>query len=135
MAEPPGPKPYGARWRRVADLPPQAEGWGFPAYREFVGEWREARRGREGSYIRNLERADNGDLRPFIRYLGILSSMSTTGAVELARDIVRGRTHLRHGNGALTSNGKYYPPPDPAGPVDPGRSTRIFRSDGGDSLY
>ena len=44
MAEPPGPKPYGARWRRVADLPPEAAGWGIPAYREVVGEWREARR-------------------------------------------------------------------------------------------
>ena len=43
MAEPPGPKPYGARWRRVADLPPEAEGWGIPAYREVVGRWREAR--------------------------------------------------------------------------------------------
>ena len=44
MAEPPGPKPYGARWRRVADLPPEAEGWGVPAYRKIVGQWREARR-------------------------------------------------------------------------------------------
>ena len=65
-------------------------------------------------YIDNLERADDGDLRPFIRYLGQISMVSTTAAVELARDLVRGRTHLRHGNGGLTSNGKYYPPkPDP----------------------
>ena len=62
-------------------------------------------------YLRNLDRADDGDLQPFIRYLGLLSSMSTADAAELARDIVRGRTHLRHGNGGLTSNGKYYPPP------------------------
>ena len=44
MAEPPGPKPYGARWRRVADLPPEAEDWGIPAYREVVERWRDARR-------------------------------------------------------------------------------------------
>ena len=44
MAEPPGPKPYGARWRRVADLPPEAEGWGTGGYAEMVGQWREARR-------------------------------------------------------------------------------------------
>ena len=44
MAEPPGPKPYGARWRRVADLPTAAETWGVAAYREVVEEWREVRR-------------------------------------------------------------------------------------------
>lgn len=43
MAEPPGPKPSGAVWRPVADLPPGAESWGVPAYRELVGEWRAAR--------------------------------------------------------------------------------------------
>ena len=62
-------------------------------------------------YLRNLDRADDGDLRPFIRYLALRSQESTADAAELARDIVRGRTHLRHGNGGLTSNGKYYPPP------------------------
>ncbi len=43
MAEPPGPKPIGAQWRRVADLPPGAESWGYSAYREAVAEWREVR--------------------------------------------------------------------------------------------
>ena len=43
MPEPPGPKPLGARWRPVRDLPPEAEGWGLPAYRELVEEWKEAR--------------------------------------------------------------------------------------------
>ena len=47
MVEPPGPKPYGARWRRVADLPPEAEGWGISDYQEVVGQWREARRALE----------------------------------------------------------------------------------------
>ena len=44
MAEPPGPKPVGAVWRPVRDLPREAESWGLPSYRELVREWREARR-------------------------------------------------------------------------------------------
>ena len=51
MAEPPGPKPYGARWRRVADLPTAAETWGVPTYREVVEEWREVRRDLEDRKI------------------------------------------------------------------------------------
>lgn len=43
MPQPPGPKPVGAVWRQVADLPPAAESWGVSAYRELVAEWREAR--------------------------------------------------------------------------------------------
>ena len=66
-------------------------------------------------YIGALERADEGNLRPFIRYLARRSEESTDDAAELARDILRGRTHLRHGNGGVTANGKYYPPrPQPA---------------------
>ena len=65
-------------------------------------------------YIQNLELADEGDLRPFIEYLALRSQLSTANAANLARSILRGRTHLRHGNGGLTSNGKYYPPePEP----------------------
>ena len=62
------------------------------------------------TYIRNLEWADEGDLRPFIVYLALRSQQDTADAANLARSILRGRTHLRHGNGGLTSNGKYYPP-------------------------
>ena len=66
------------------------------------------------SYLRRLERADEGDLRPFISYLALCSLDYTAAGVRLARSILRGRTHLRHGNGGVTSNGKYYPPrPDP----------------------
>ena len=66
-------------------------------------------------YIQNLEWADEGDLQPFIQYLALRSLESTAAGTQLARSILRGRTHLRHGNGGLTSNGKYYPPePDPA---------------------
>ena len=65
-------------------------------------------------YINALEQADDGDLRPFIDYLAFRSRESTAAGVRLARSILRGRTHLRHGNGGLTSGGKYYPPkPDP----------------------
>ena len=66
-------------------------------------------------YIQNLEWADEGDLQPFIQYLALRSLESTAAGTQLARSILRGRTHLRHGNGGLTSNGKYYPPePEPA---------------------
>ena len=61
-------------------------------------------------YIDMLEIADDGDLCPFIRYLARLSLDSTGGAVELGRQILKGRDRLRHGNGGLTTNGKYYPP-------------------------
>ena len=61
-------------------------------------------------YLRRLEQADEGDLRPFITYLAFLALPSTESAVNLAREILRGRTHLRHSNGGVTSNGKYYPP-------------------------
>ena len=62
-------------------------------------------------YIGALERADEGDLRPFIAYLALRSRESTAGAVLLAQSILRGRDRLRHGNGGVTANGKYYPPP------------------------
>ena len=66
------------------------------------------------SYIFRLEQADEGYLHPFIEYLAYRSLETTASAANLAQDIVRGRTHLRHSNGGLTSNRKYYPPqPDP----------------------
>ena len=66
------------------------------------------------SYLRRLDEADEGYLHPFIKYLAIRSLQDTAAAVGLAKSILRGRTHLRHGNGGLTSNGRYYPPrPDP----------------------
>ena len=62
-------------------------------------------------YIDALELADDGDLRPFIDYLAFRSRESTVGAVQLAQSILKGRDRLRHGNGGVTANGKYYPPP------------------------
>ena len=66
------------------------------------------------NYITMLEIADEGDLRPFVRLLATLSMESVTSASALARQILRGRNHMRHGNGGLTANGRYYPP-DPLG--------------------
>ncbi len=43
MPDPPGPKPVGAVWRPVADLPPEAATWGLSSYREVVARWRDAR--------------------------------------------------------------------------------------------
>ena len=65
-------------------------------------------------YIEMLEVADDGDLRPFCDYLGYLSVLSTRGAAVLGQQILKGRDRIRHGNGGVTANGKYYPPePDP----------------------
>ena len=66
------------------------------------------------NYIGMLEIADEGNLRPFIRHLALLSMESVASATELAHQIRRGRDRMRHGNGGLTANGRYYPP-DPLG--------------------
>ena len=62
-------------------------------------------------YIDMLEIADDGDLRPFIRYLGDLATQSTRRGVVLGQQILKGRDRMRHGNGGVTADGKYYPPP------------------------
>ena len=61
-------------------------------------------------YIDMLEAADDGDIRPFVRYLADLSTLSTRRAILLGRQILKGRDRMRHGNGGVTANGKYYPP-------------------------
>lgn len=65
--------------------------------------------GRE-DYIAMLEIADEGDLRPFIAHLADLSQRTTRRAVTLADQILKGRNRFRHGNGGITSGGRYYPP-------------------------
>ena len=65
-------------------------------------------------YIDMLEIADDGDLRPFIRYLGDLATQSTRRGVVLGQQILKGRDRMRHGNGGVTADGKYYPPPPEA---------------------
>ena len=63
------------------------------------------------NYIAMLEIADAGDIRPFIRYLARQSMESVGSATELADQILKGRNHYRHGNGGVTVNGGYHPPP------------------------
>lgn len=61
-------------------------------------------------YIRTLEVADQGNLWPFIEYLALRSWESTRDAAFVGRQILDGRNHLRHGNGGITVDGKYFPP-------------------------
>ena len=56
MEEPSRPKSYGARWHRVADLPPEAEGRGVGDYRDGVGQCPEARRDRASEGRPDLHR-------------------------------------------------------------------------------
>ena len=59
-----------------------------------------------------LEIADDGDLRPFAKYLADLAMLYTHYAAVLGQQILKGRDRLRHGNGGVTANGKYCPPPE-----------------------
>ena len=65
-----------------------------------------------GHYIEMLEIADDGDLRPFVKYLADLAMLNTHYVAVLGQQILKGRDRLRHGNGGVTANGKYYPPPE-----------------------
>ena len=63
------------------------------------------------AYIRMLETADEGDLRPFIRHLAGLAIPSVTDATDLANQILKGRKHMRNTNGGVTTaDGRYYSP-------------------------
>ena len=66
-------------------------------------------------YIRNLERADGGDLRRFVQYLADLAATTTLSAISIAEDVLDGRPWRTHGNGGQTvreSDGgwRYHPP-------------------------
>ncbi|MCY4360652.1 MAG: Fic family protein [Gammaproteobacteria bacterium] len=61
-------------------------------------------------YIDALENADRGDLRAFSDLLGGLASVQTRSAVRAAKNILEGKHSYSHANGAITSNGIYYPP-------------------------
>ena len=66
-------------------------------------------------YIRNLERADGGDLRRFVQYLADLAATTTLSAISIAEDVLDGRPWRTHGNGGQTvreSDGqwRYLPP-------------------------
>ncbi len=53
-------------------------------------------------YIRHLERADGGDLRPFAEYLADLAATATLSAIRVAEDVLGGRACRTHGNGGQT---------------------------------
>ena len=70
---------------------------------------------RRDEYIRNLEWADGGDLRPFAEYLADLAAITTRSAIRIAEDVLKGRPWRTHGNGGQTvreSDGqwRYLPP-------------------------
>ena len=60
------------------------------------------------AYIDSLEAADAGRFQTFVDYLGLLAAARTAAATTRAVGILDGRTHYRHGNGGVTSNGIYH---------------------------
>ena len=76
-------------------------------------------------YITALEAADGGRFPVLVTYLGDLAAQRSNAAAARAEAILDGRTHYRHGNGGVTSNGVYHPPeplPRPKKPDDGGPS-------------
>ena len=61
-------------------------------------------------YIDSLEAADAGRFLSLVDYFGVLAAQRSTAAANRAESILDGRTHYRHGNGGVSSNGTYYPP-------------------------
>ena len=71
---------------------------------------------RRRHYIRSLEAADRGDLRPFIEFLAALAALNTLEAVDTVDDVLQRRPRRRHGNGGVTARDRdgawRYRPPD-----------------------
>ena len=71
---------------------------------------------RRQHYIRSLEAADRGDLRPFIQFLAALAALNTLEAVDTADDVLQRWPRRRHGNGGVTARDRdgtwRYRPPD-----------------------
>ena len=71
---------------------------------------------RRDEYIRNLERADEGNLRPFIEFLAVLATANTIEAIGTADDVLQRRPRRSHGNGGVTARDRdgtwRYRPPD-----------------------
>ena len=61
-------------------------------------------------HIDCLEAADAGDFPAFVTYLGDLAAPRSNAAAARAEGILRERTHYRHSNGGVTSNGVHTPP-------------------------
>ena len=71
---------------------------------------------RRRHYIRSLEAADRGDLRPFIEFLAVLAAENTLDAIGTADDVLQRWPRRRHGNGGVTARDRdgtwRYRPPD-----------------------
>lgn len=70
---------------------------------------------RRKHYIRTLELADGGDLRPFIDFLADLAAMNTGSAILTAEEVLKGTYRTRHGNGGTSvrerdGTWRYHPP-------------------------
>ena len=61
-------------------------------------------------YIFALEEADKGNLKQFCDTLGIMATLQLDTIVGMTKKVLRGDQRLRHANGGVTNNGKYYPP-------------------------
>ena len=71
------------------------------------------------SYIDALEAADEGGFHDLVNYFGALATLRSNAASVRAEGILSGRTHYRHGNGGITSNGEYHAPaPSPLNDTD-----------------
>ncbi len=62
------------------------------------------------AYIRALEAADEGNLKAFSDYVGVRSTETILGAVQIARDALSGRLNRPNGNGGRTVGDVYFPP-------------------------
>ena len=71
---------------------------------------------RRRHYLRSLEAADRGDLRPFIEFLAVLAAANTLEAIGTADDVLQQWPRRRHGNGGVTARDRdgtwRYRPPD-----------------------
>ena len=67
------------------------------------------------AYIGALERADEGDLRPFAQELALRAAPTLNSAVQRAELVLQDNLRINHPNGGVTNNGNYYPPGAGAG--------------------
>ena len=78
-----------------------AKGNGFPPIVDH---------GNRNVYINSLEKADQGDLQPFVDFLAVESSSSAAGANSIGENVLKGVNRYIHGNGGVTINDKYHGP-------------------------
>ena len=61
-------------------------------------------------YIFALEEADRGNLKQFCDLLGDIATTQLRTINAMTKNVLKGNQRLRHANGGVTNNGKYYPP-------------------------